>query len=490
MKELFVVSTLYQTVALAAAIDEGVIPPASGERILVLSNNSLIPEVSVPFHEAPGFAEAASRFDRTVDLNALVWPRRPGQFNPRAEELYMWQRVLRALWDLGDDRVELYVESIQVNPAVALCRIFSSARISVHSDGLMSYGPTRNPISREMAQRFKSLIYVDLVPGLVPQLLRENNPTLVPVDRTALRRGMEELARALPEEHTTLSAFSGTPAADRQKSGARAEAAGQPTALVLGQYLSELNILSSDEEIELHRAMLQKALDRGIRYCVFKPHPSAGPGAVTSIQAAAAELGLELHVLTSTSPAEVVMQRLKPDLVVSCFSTALMTAKYLFNIDVAAVGTDVLLERLTPYENSNRIPVTIIDALLERGYAAPAEIPGGDGTDGAKTDGAGTDSTGTDGDGAAAPLQRLVETVAYCMQPDALAAVRPSAEAFLATADGSPDMRYFKRRRLTKLELPGALPPREPTPSRSRHPLHRARRVGIRWARRLARRTP
>jgi hypothetical protein len=51
-------------------------------------------------------------------------------------------------------------------------------------------------------------------------------------------------------------------------------------------------------------------------------------------------------------------------------------------------------------------------------------------------------------------------------------------------------MRYFKRRRLTKLELPGALPPREPTPSRSRHPLHRARRVGIRWARRLARRTP
>jgi hypothetical protein len=325
-----------------------------------------------------------------------------------------------------------------------------------------------------MAQRLESLIYVDLVPGLVPQLLRENSPALVPVDRAALRHGMEELARALPEEHTTLSAFSGTPAADQQKSGARAEAAGQPTALVLGQYLSELNILSTDEEIELHRAMLQKALDRGIRYCVFKPHPSAGPGAVTSIQAAAAELGLELHVLTSTSPAEVVMQRLKPDLVVSCFSTALMTARYLFNIDVAAVGTDVLLERLTPYENSNRIPVTIIDALLERGYAAPAGIPGAAGGDAAE---------------ATAPLQRLVETVAYCMQPNTLAAVRPSAEAFLATADGTPDMRYFKRRRLTKLQLPGALPPRDPKSARSRHPLHRARRAGIRWAKRLARRT-
>lgn len=474
MKELFVVSTLYQCVALAAAIDEGVIPPSTGERVLVLSDNSVIAEVSVPFHEAPGFAEAASRFDRTVDLNALVWPRRPGQFNPRSEELYMWQRVLRALWDLGDDPVELYVESIQVNPAVALCRIFSSARISVHSDGLMSYGPTRNPITREIAQRLKSLVYVDLVPGLVPQLLREHSPALVPVDRAALRRGMEELARVLPEEHTTSSTFAGTPAADQQKSGARADAAGKRTALVLGQYLSELNILSTDEEIHLHRAMLQKALERGISYCVFKPHPSAGPGAVTSIQAAAGELGLDLHVLTSTSPAEVVMQRLNPDLVVSCFSTALMTAKYLFNIDVAAVGTDVLLERLTPYENSNRIPATIIDALLERSYTAPAEIPGGAEPDTAE---------------AAAPLQRLVETVAYCMQPDALAALRPSAEAFLATTDGTSDMRYFKRRRLTKLQLPGALPPSEAKPRGSRHPLHRARRVGIRWAKRIARRT-
>ncbi|EMY34116.1 hypothetical protein D477_011316 [Arthrobacter crystallopoietes BAB-32] len=464
MKQLFVVSTLYQVISLATAIDEGAIPPASGERILVLSNNALVPEVSVPFHQTPGFAAAASRFDRTVDLNELVWPRRPGQFNPRAEELYMWQRVLRSLWKLGDERVSLYVESIQVNPAVALCRIFSSALISVHSDGLMSYGPTRNPIPRDMAQRLRSLVYVDLVPGLVPQLLRENKPELVRIDRAALRRGMEELAAALPLEQTALSAVSGTPAAKQQQTGAQADAAGQPTALVLGQYLSELNILSTEEEIELHRAMLQKALDRGIRYCVFKPHPSAGPGAVTSIQAAAVELGLELHVLTSTSPAEVVMQRLQPDLVVSCFSTALMTAKYLFNIDVEAVGTGILLERLTPYENSNRIPVTVIDALLERGYTAPAEAARG-------------------GSEREAPLQQLVESVSYCMQPKTLAEARASAEAFLAEAVDTPDMRYFKRRRLTKLRLPGALPPSLPKP---RHPLHKVRIVGNRLAKRFA----
>ncbi|EMY33767.1 hypothetical protein D477_013190 [Arthrobacter crystallopoietes BAB-32] len=454
MKELFVVSTLYQCISLASAIDSGDIPDHGAERILVLNNSALIPEVSVPFHEAPGFAEAASRFDRTVDLSALLWPRRPGQFNPRAEELDVWEKLLRSEWDLGSDRLALFVESIQVNPAVALCRIFADAAIHVHSDGLMSYGPTRNPLARDLAQRLDSLIYVDLVPGLVPQLLREHAPRLIPVSRDALRQGMEELARALPDDAEAPAAVSGTPAAKLQQHRAAEDAAG--TALILGQYLSELGILSTEEEIELHRGMLQKATDRGIRHCIFKPHPSAGPGAVTSIQAAAVELGMELQVLTSSSPAEVVMQRLQPDLVVSCFSTALMTAKYLFGIEAAAVGTEILLERLTPYQNSNRIPVTVIDALLERGYAAPADA------------------------GPAAPLQQLVEAVSYCMQPDTLALARPAARAFLAGAQDTGDMRYFKRRRLTKLELPGALPA-----GKVLRPLGRVRRAGARRVKRV-----
>jgi hypothetical protein len=458
MKELFVVSTLYQCISLASAIDAGRIQDRGAERILVLANSALIPEITVPFHEAPGFAEAAARFDRTVDLGELLWPRRPAQFDPRAEELDLWERLLRAEWSLGDAAVSLFVESIQVDPAVALCRIFAGAGINVHSDGLMSYGPTRNPLPRELAQRLETLVYVDLVPGLLPQLLREHNPTLVPVDRADLRRGMEALARTLPEDDAVAAAISGTPAAELEKHSAGHTASG--SALVLGQYLSELGILSPAEEVELHRNMLQKALDRGIRHCVFKPHPTAGPGAVTSIQAAAAELGLELEVLTSSSPAEVVMQRLKPDLVVSCFSTALMTAKYLFGIDAAAAGTGILLERLTPFQNSNRIPVTITDALLERGYAAPAEAPGSPERP--------------------APLQQLVEAVSYCMQPQALEAARPATEAFLSGVRHTGDLRYFKRRRLTKLELPGALPT-----AGMLHPLGRARRAGARQVKRV-----
>jgi hypothetical protein len=476
MKELFVVSTLYQCISLAAAIDSGRIPERGAERILVLTNSALIPEVSVPFHESAGFAEAAARFDRTVDLSELLWPRRPGQFNPRGEELDIWERLLRGKWELGDGPLHLYVESIQVNPAVALCRVFASATISVHSDGLMSYGPTRNRLPRDLAQRLDSLLYVDLVPGLVPQLLREHNPQLVPIDAAALRRGMEELAAALPEETEGPAALAGTPEASTHDG----EPAAGGTALILGQYLSELGILSTEEEIELHRDMLLKATDRGIRHCIFKPHPSAGPGAVTSIQAAAVELGLDLKVMTSTSPAEVVMQRLRPELVVSCFSTALMTAKYLFNIDAAAVGTEILLERLTPYQNSNRIPVTIIDAVLEQGYTAPAEEASSEREPGGNTSPIAVEAPQNSVAVPAAPLQQLVEAVSYCMQAETLEVARDSAVAFLHQAQHTSDMRYFKRRRLTKLGLPGALPGRQVL-----LPLGRVRRVGRRAAKRV-----
>ena len=47
-----------------------------------------------------------------------------------------------------------------------------------------------------------------------------------------------------------------------------------------------------------------------------------------------------------------------------CFSTALCTASAFYGIPVARIGTEPLLDRLTPYQNSNRVPVTLVDALL------------------------------------------------------------------------------------------------------------------------------
>lgn len=427
MKQLIVASTLYQCLCLAAAVDEAKLPPveapgadsdAVGERILVLAGSAPVPELGDALQNTPGFPALARRFDRVVDYGELLWPHRPGQFSPRDDELLMWEKLLRSYWKLGNEPVQLVLESIQVDPAIALARIFSSASVVVHSDGLMSYGPTRNPLPRHIAQRLDALLYVDLIPGLDPVLLREHRPERMIVSRAAVRTVIDELA--LGSENGVL--------VDRRSPAKR-------TALVLGQYLTRLRILTLEEEDEQQRLMLIEAAARGAEVCVFKPHPSAGPARLRELEATAEELGLELLVLRTAALAEVVIAQLQPDVVIGSFSTALATARYLFDIETVAVGTDLLLERLSPYQNSNRIPATIIDALMVR----PA-LPS---------------STASE---RVAELQRLVDTVAYCMQPTTLTALRPQAVQFLDTAVHTDQLRYFKRRRLTTLDLPGSLP--------------------------------
>ncbi|WP_051441970.1 polysialyltransferase family glycosyltransferase, partial [Arthrobacter sp. H14] len=416
MTVLVVASTMYQGMSLAAAADAGLLKAEAGEeRILVLANSSQVPEVTGRLQDAPGFDLIAARFDRVLDLAELIYPRRPQQFSPSHEELRMWATLLRSHWSLGVEPVRLVLDSVHVNPGIALARIFSEATLTVHSDGLMVYGPTRAPLGLDISQRLDALLYLDLVPGLQPQLLREHQTTTTAIPREFLRTVVDELAEV----------SAGVPTDN-----------GTRTALILGQYLTELQLIDRAEEAELHRSMLEAAAGLGIKRCVFKPHPSAGRKATHDLAAAAAELGIEFVVLDLAVPAEVVLARLRPDAVVGAFSTAMATARFLFGIKTVAVGTELMLERLTPYENSNRIPVTIIDAVLLRGLEAPAEaynIQEGQ-------------------------LQPLVDAVAYCMQPVNLAALRPQVMAYLNAAAGTDQLRYFKRRRLTALDLPGSLP--------------------------------
>jgi hypothetical protein len=42
------------------------------------------------------------------------------------------------------------------------------------------------------------------------------------------------------------------------------------------------------------------------------------------------------------------MDKLQPDMVLSCFSTALATARFVYSIEAMSVGTELLLERLSP----------------------------------------------------------------------------------------------------------------------------------------------
>ncbi|MEU6605186.1 polysialyltransferase family glycosyltransferase [Streptomyces shenzhenensis] len=418
--QIFMVSTLYGTATLAAALDAGCFA-AADRRILLVANNAATPETTPAVDEMPGFELLRGRFDDVLSWNEAISPFHPAGWAPRPEDLPLWERYLRLAWRLGDDDVAFAMESIQVNPSLGVAQIFTDAPVTVYADGLMSYGPTRSKIDPLVGTRVERLLHLDLVPGLKPLLLSEFDvpPELVPT--AAFTKVLAELA-------------------ELAETGAGLPAVEEP-ALLLGQYLSALGILSADEEEHLHVRMLKGAAGLGHTRVVFKPHPTAPARFARTLEQEAEKLGVELTVLDTPVLAEVLYQRMRPALVVGCFSTALFTASALYGLPVARVGTDTLLDRLTPYENSNRVPVTIVDALLPEPSDASAVTEGRRGMD-------------------AAALGRLVRAVGFAMQPKVLPELRPAAEEYLRGSLNAHTWRYFKRRRLTSLGLPGGIPER------------------------------
>ncbi|MEU5052397.1 polysialyltransferase family glycosyltransferase [Streptomyces sp. NPDC021096] len=410
--QILLASTLYGAATLAAALDAGLLGQAD-RRLLLVANTAAVPETTPAFDEAPGFEQLRTRFDGVLSWNETIRPFHPTAWSPRPDDVPLWERHLRLLWGLGEDEVTIALESIQVNPALALVQLFPDAPLEVYADGLMSYGPTRSKLDPLIGTRVARLLHLDLVPGLEPLLLREFGvePHIVPGE--VFTKVLAELADA---------ADGSLPPAP------------EGAALLLGQYLSALDILSPEEEERLHVRMLRGAVGRGHRDVVFKPHPSAPARWSRMLEEEAARLGAELTVVDAPVLAEVVYQRLRPALVVACFSTALLTANTFYGLPVARCGTDLLLERLTPYQNSNRVPVTIVDALLPD-LDDPVRLCGDP-----------------------ERLGGLLAAVGFAMQPQVNPGLRPAAERYLAAHLDARTRRYFKRRRLTSLALPGAVP--------------------------------
>ncbi len=435
--QIFLASTLYGTATLAAALDAGCFAPAD-RRILLVSNNAATPETTPALDEMPGFERLRPRFDDVLSWNETIFPFHPGGWQPRVEDAPLWERHLRLLWDLGEDDVSLAVESIQVHPALGVAQIFTDAPLTVYADGLMSYGPTRNKLDPLVGTRVERLLHLDLVPGLAPLLLTEFDVPAQLVPTPAFTKVLAELA-------DTDAGLPGDEGA----------------ALLLGQYLSALGILSAEEEEDLHVQMLTGAVGLGHNRVVFKPHPTAPARFTRTLEQEAEKLGVELTVLDTPVLAEVVYGRTRPALVVGCFSTALLTAAELYGLPVARVGTETLLDRLTPYENSNRVPVTIVDALLPEPADRDAVAEGRRGLD--------TDA-----------LAALVRAVGFAMQPKILLELRPAAEEYLRGSLNARTLRYFKRRRLTSLGLPGGVPERLaflPRNAAARRVVRRARAI-------------
>ncbi|MET7642794.1 polysialyltransferase family glycosyltransferase [Streptomyces sp. NPDC005426] len=419
--QIFSACTQYAAATLVAALRAGQFGPRSEHRrVLVVSDTSPSPELGTPLHERPGFEALTAEFDDVRSWNDFIRPFHPAGWSPREQDASLWERAVRQAWDLGDEPVEIACESIQANPAQALTLIFGDSPVHIYADGLMSYGPTRSKLDQLLGTRIRRLLHLDLVPGLRPLLLTEFGveSEIVPTD--VFLKVLGELAG--PVEF---------PGGD----------GGPGPALLLGQYLSTLGILTPRQEEELHARMLRGAVALGHTRIVFKPHPSAPAQWTRSLEQEAERLGADLTVLDSPVLAETLFDTMRPALVVGCFSTALLTAASFYGLPVARVGTGPLLEQLAPYQNSNRVPLTIVDALLpdleDPSAVTGWSLPGAEEVRGEPTG--------------------LLAAVGYAMQPQIQAALRPEAERYLGLHRDTV-WRYFKRRRLTALGLPGAVP--------------------------------
>jgi hypothetical protein len=429
MTQIIEISTQYQLANISALIRAGRLGEPNERRILVVANNSFAPELTPAADAMPGSTGLLADFDAIVDWNATIWPNHPKAFGISGERAPIMERALRREWDLADhEELELIVESLPSHPAGALTQIFATADISVHSDGLMSYGPIRNPLTLPQWQRLKSIYYTDLLPGITPRQLAEHNPERVVLPTADLARVIDEMTAEVADELAS----------------AHLDAPIEGSALVLGQYLAQLDLITAEEELDLHFQMLDEVKAAGLTTVIFKPHPTSARTTIGPLRRRSEELGLDFVLADVPLLAEIVVSATRPELVVSCFSTGLATAIGLYGCETAAVGTTKLLAALAPYQNSNRIPLTIVDALHSGRYVLPGDLAE-----------AGTSSRATAGSGTARDLNPLIDAVTYCMQSDSASYLRQNAIDFLSGAVGGPDMKYFKRKRLTKLDLPG-----------------------------------
>lgn len=408
MTQLFALHSAYALATAVAALDDGLIP-ANGPRILVPFNTARVPETTVGLDELPSLAPLRARFDRTEPLDGILAPLHPSDWCPEEADLPMLARLFARAWELDDD-LELFVQSPQVAPAHTLLSLFPHARITIIGDGLMTYSPMRVPLPRTVVERVGRVVYADVVPGVEPLVFGGARAVRVPV---------------APESF--LTALAATASADPQLDDL---ADGTPTALVLGQYLAALGLVTSDEEIAMQQKMVDRAAEWRPKRIVFKPHPSAPPTVTDAVRIRAESHGVQFAEYRGTQPAELVAERLDAVGIVAGFSTALPTAQSLSGRPIAAVGTEELLHRLTPFENSNRIPLTIVDALTRRDtlHREPARF------------------------------QLLIDAVGYAMQPVIAAHLRPRAVEMLPQLPAAERDRYFSPARLAELQLPGAPP--------------------------------
>ncbi|MFI0119967.1 polysialyltransferase family glycosyltransferase [Streptomyces globisporus] len=416
---IFHASSPGAAVLLAAAIDAGCFTEPD-RRILLLSRTGPAPETVADVSTSAGFERLRTRFDAVLSWNDAIAPFHPDGWHPRADDAPLWERHFRRAWGLGEEELELVVDSPHAGPARALTQVFAGTPVDVYAEGPGAYGPTGEKIPPLTGARVRRLLHPDLVAGVRPLLLGEYGvePRTVPAE--AITKVVAELA-----------------------DGEVALPGVEEPALLLGQDLAGAGLIPAADEAGIRLEMVRGAAALGHTRLVYAPDPYAPWENPAALRAEADRLGVELTVLDGPLPvpADVLMQRLRPALVVGCTSAALFGAARFHGLPVATVGTGLLLERLAPYENPERTAATIADAVLPGPGDAEAPVARQEPSSVCELDG-------------------LLAAVAFAMRPKVRPDLRPAAERYLAAQLDSRTWRYFKRRRLASLALPGVVPAR------------------------------
>jgi hypothetical protein len=343
VRHVFEVSTGFGLCGVAAILERFDVGDVS-DRVLLVANTVQAFEAVPAVHELPEYAPLLALFDRVVSLNDLIAPEHPHGWSPPpgSQHARLAAEQLRAATGVADGEAHtLWVESIHGTASASLVRLFDQARIAVYADGLMTYGPTRIELPALVGDRIDQVVHLDLVPGVRPYVLREFAPEYRSFPIDGFLGVLESVGRV------------DVPPVDG------------PVSVVVGQYLADLGLLTPEEDTALLARMIRVALEQLPDAPVLvRAHPKAAAHATAAVVASFVEEGHDVRLLPTGGLVETLFAALDTALVVSCFSTALFTARSM-GIRTIAVGAQGVLRRLRPYQNSNRMAIVLADLLNE-----------------------------------------------------------------------------------------------------------------------------
>ncbi len=284
-------------------------------------------------------------FTKIIYLNDVIAPYHPVQLNIKD-----FSNITKSIFYsvIGIDFCdEMLVESIQVSPAQVMVQLFGSAKINIYADGVMCYSPTRVDLPQSILSRINNVYYIDLITDVKPLLLLEAHPTYIPIDANSLKPVFKSLENKITKSNQ------------------------KKNVLIIGQYLADLNLVSHEEEIEYYYSMLLKAYDEyhdSVNY-IFRMHPSCIQNYKYALRAKAMEDGISVSFDEDYMPVECRYNSDNLEKVYGVFSTSLFTLSKLTTAKIQSMHCEDFYEKLTPWFNSNRVPVVLSAISFDEQFA-------------------------------------------------------------------------------------------------------------------------